>query len=231
VKLKTDAQDENLTGKVKSVIEEFQESVKSKRMRESEKYFNESGNLIKEVNYLEGYPESVMVWGYIDGNRVFKSNDIQYAKGERPAFRGIMAKAEDNAKDPNAPKDRRYSMSYKYQYNEKGQLTEKRMYQNNGELWSRNVYQFNGNQRINIDYGNDNSEWSRTVEVLDKNGDVIETYQLDENGKPDSQISYTYKYDSNENWIIKSGFENKKVKGRTVLKPYSIVHRIITYYF
>jgi hypothetical protein len=230
-KLKSDAQDNNLKGKVKSVIEYTQDAGKSKRELYSEEYYDEKGNFIKTVDYLQGYPESVTVWGYIDGDRVIKSNHIQYAEGERPPVEGIiMVMAQDNVKNPNIPKDARYDIKYTYKYNQQGQLVERGMYQNNGELWVRNVYNYKGNQREELHYDRDGSETSQTIEILDKNGNVIERHLMDADGKIGSKEINTYTFDSQGNWIVKKTFEPKKVKGKTVMKLLWTSYRTITYY-
>jgi hypothetical protein len=229
-KLKSDAQDNNLKGKVKSVIEDVQYTGKRSRERNSEVYYNESGNYLKSVSYTDGYPDSVIVWGYIDGKRVSKSNDINYAKGERPPSEGITMRAEDNLKNPNAPKDTRYSIRYEYRYNENGQLVETWIYLNNGELWSRDVNNYKGNQREELNYGQDGSEWSQTVKILDKDGNEIEENLMDEHGKVGDKTTYTYEYDAKGNWIVQKAFENQKVKGKWIPKLWHITYRTITYY-
>src|SRR4051812_33726568 len=75
-KLKSDAADKNLKGKVKSVVEYTEQPVGSGRKFFAQEYYNESGNLIKSVDFApDGFPRSVLVWGYLDGNRVNLSKD------------------------------------------------------------------------------------------------------------------------------------------------------------
>lgn len=231
-KLKSDAFDRNLKGKVKSVVEFTLEGKRKARELYSEEYYDEKGNLIKSVDYEEGHPSYVTVWGFIDGNRVLNSNAIEYKDGELPPPRGltITENAEDNALNPNAPRDNRYKIKYTYKYNQTGQLTEVWQYQNNGEVWTHRVYNYKGNQREELEYDQRGSEMSQTIEILDKDGNVIERDLMDENRKISSREINTYQFDSQGNWIVKKTFEPKKVKGKTVLKPLWTSYRTTTYY-
>lgn len=229
-KLKSDAADNNLKGKVKSVIEEIQYTDDKSMKRNSEDYYNESGNYLRTVSYTDGYPESVSVWGFIDGKRVNKSNSIKYSEGERPPSGDIIASVEDNVKNLDAPKDVRYSTSHKYRYNEQGQLVEEWHYANNGELWSRTVYTYKGNKKVEFNYGQDSSLWSQTIYILDKDGNMIERHLTGENGKVEEMEAYTYEFDAKGNWIVQKAFNKNIVKGKTILKPWFTVRRTITYY-
>ncbi|HEY0426727.1 MAG TPA: hypothetical protein VGC76_02870 [Pyrinomonadaceae bacterium] len=229
-KLKSDAQDKNLKGKIKSVIEEY--LVNGKRERNSEEYYNEAGNLIKTVSYDEGYPTDVTVWGYIDGNRVTKSNSIEYQDGERPDPRGISItmRAEDNALNPNAPRDARYDMKVIYKYDEQSRLIEEWHYQNNGEVWHHLVYKYKGNQIEELDYDQNGSEMGQTFKFLDKDGNIIEQHLMDADGKVSDDEIFKYKFDTQGNSIVENAFEKKKVKGKIVLKPLWTIYRTIAYY-
>lgn len=231
-KLKSDAQDKNLKGKVKSIIEYTQESGKTVREIYSEEYYNENGNLVKEISYDEGYPSSVTLWGYIDGNRVNTSNFITYTKKERPPSDriSITVSAEDNAINPDAPRDKRYKIKHAYKYNEQGQLIEDWQYQSNGEVWTHQVYSYKGNQREELDYDQRGSEMSQTIEILDKDGNVIERDLMDADGKIGDKEINTHEFDKEGNWIVKKTFEEKKVKGKMVRKLLWTSFRTITYY-
>lgn len=231
-KLKSDAQDNNLKGKVKSVIEYSQESGKKTREIYSEDYFNEDGNLIKNVTYDEGYPRNVTVWGYIDGHRVSKSSYITFTEKERPPSGriSITVSAEDNVKNPNAPKDTRYSIKHTYKYNEQGQLIEDWLYQNNGEVWMHTVYKFKGNQRVETNFDSNGDAMGESVEILDENGNVIERHSLDEKGKIIDKSIQTHEFDNEGNWIVEKSFEEKKVRGKIVRNLLWTSFRKITYY-
>jgi hypothetical protein len=230
-KLKSDAQDNNLKGKVKSVIQETLEAGKIKRERSSEEYYNENGNLIKEVSYLDGFPSDVTIWGYIDGKRVRKTGYVEYAEGERPPSDGIIAvmDEEQDALNPNTPRDSRYGSQLTYKYDDKGRLIEKWTYQNNGEVWSHTEYVYKDNQREVSHYGRDGARWTQGFEILDKDRNVTEQYSMSD-GKMEDNTVFTRQFDVQGNWIVEKAFEKKKVKGKTVLKPLWTTYRTITYY-
>ena len=230
-KLRSDAQDENLKGKVKSVIEDTLQAGKTKRERSSERYFNETGNLLREISYEDGYPTLVTVWGYIDGKRVSKAGYVEYAEGERPPSDDIVAvmDEEQEAINPNTPRDSRYGSQFTYKYDEKGRLIEKWTYQNNGEVWSHTKYVYTKNQREVSSYGRDGSRWTQGFEVLDKDGNIIEQFSMSD-GKIEDNTIYTYQFDAQGNWIVEKAFEKKKVKGKIVRTPLWTNYRTITYY-
>jgi hypothetical protein len=230
-KLRSDARDKNLKGKVESVIEELLESGKAKRERYSEAYYNADGNLIKEVSYTDGYPSYVTVWGYIDGNRVKKTNSVEYKEGERPPSDEMVATMDDerDALNPNMPRDFRYDSKLTYKYDDAGRLVEERTYQNNGEVRGRTEYVYKGNEREISDYGRDGSRWSHSFEILDKTGDVTEDYTRSD-GKIENNRVFTRQYDEQGNWIAEKTFEKKIVKGKSVLKLLWTTYRKITYF-
>lgn len=231
-KLKSDAQDRNLKGKIKSVIEYTQESGKPTREIYSEEYYNDNGSLVKEVVYDNGYPSDVIVWGYIDGNRVNTSNFINYTEKERPPSDRmvITVSAEDNVMNPDTPKDGRYKIKHTYKYNEQEQLIEDWQYQSNGEVWSHKVYEYKENQRKELNYDQRGAEMSQTIEILDKDGNVIEEKFVNAKGKIEDGNINTYESDSQGNWIGQKTYEQKKVKGKMVKKLLWTSSRTITYY-
>jgi hypothetical protein len=229
-KLKPDAADKNLKGKVKSVIEEMQDpNPKLKRERFSEEYYDESGNLTKEISFDEGLPDFITFWGYIDGNRVSNTGSIDFDDDQRPPPRHFSIKAtmED---DSNLPRDSRYGIKYAYKYNETGQLSEQITYQNNGKLSGRIVYNYQGNRREELHYGPDGSEWSQTIEFLNKDGNVLERDLMEKSGKIANKEINTYEFDSQGNWIVQKTLEENIVKGKKVRKPSWTSYRTITYY-
>jgi len=229
-KPKTDAQDNNLRGKVKSVIEDTQVSPKGKRERSSEQYYEERGNLVKEISFLEGCPSDVTIWGFIDGNRVNNSGYIYFDDDQRPPTRNEIIQSIDESPISNSPIDTRYSGKYIYKYNEKGQLIEKQIFSNDGQLLLRNVYNYKGNQREELNYGRDGSQWSQTVEILDKDGNVLERNLIDADGKVGDKIIHAHEFDGQGNWIIQKAVEKKVVKRNPVIKPLWVSYRTITYY-
>ncbi len=234
-RLQTDAQMENLSGKVKSVIEHSADNRHAKPLRELSKqdYYNESGNMVTSVSYDEGYPSFVTVFGYVDGMRVSRTGDIAYAEGEKPSSgrMQIIVRMEDNLRNPNAPRDSRYAIRHKYTYDAEGRLIEKQTLANSGEVGSRKTYRFEGkDRREERDFGFDGDEWSRTLEIHDAKGHVVERRMYDDTGKVSDVEVNTYTFDSQGNWIVQKTVEKKTVRGKTVFKPLWTTYRTITYY-
>ena len=232
---RTDAQDENLKGNVKSVIEHNADNRDARPARKlyKEDHYNETGNRVTTVDYHEGYPSAVTVFGYVDGMRVSRSGDIAYAKGEKPAPKYMMftGRVEDNLKNPDSPKDTRYSIRHAYKYDSRGRLIEEQTFANNSELVSRTTYTFErDDRREERNYGRDGSEWSRTLEILDPSGNVVERRMYDDKDKVSDIEVNTYEFDSQGNWIVQKTVEKRIVRGRPVLKPLWTSYRTITYY-
>jgi hypothetical protein len=228
----SDARDIGLRGKIKSVLEYTQDADSMKRIKSDEDYYDENGNQVMGVSFDDGYPVSVAVWGFLDGMRVMRSRDITYAPGEKPASDRmvITVRAEDNAKDPNAPRDRRYSMRKVHVYDAQARLTEESWYQNNGEIWTRNAYTYDGNRRMQRNYGNNGDEMSKTAYILDSAGHTIEEHMYDENDKVSDKSTMKYELDPQGNWIVQRTYEVRTVKKQKVQKLLWTSYRTITYY-
>jgi hypothetical protein len=228
----SDAHDNNLKGKVKSIIEEYQEAPNKKREKWSEEYYNEQGNLTRQVGYGFGYPNYITVWGYIDGNRVDDENQTNIGFDDDPK-QGMSIIQDATAEYKALPKDARYGTKYTYKYNSDGQLAEKTTYFNSGVKSLIETFIYTGNRRETTErheYPENHKYSAKSIQIYDKNGDLIEETQYDYEGKFMSKTSYTYELDTKGNWIVQKSFDNVKVKGKTVLKPSSITYRTITYY-
>ena len=226
----TDAGDKNLKGKVKSVAAYFIEN--SKKQVSEENYYDENGNLTIAINYDDGYPDSVTVYGYLDGMRVLRSNDVTYAPGEKPPPKEfeITQRAEDNKLNPNASADTRYQIRNVHKYDLQNRLIEEQVYQNNGEIWSRHTYSYEGNRRVERDYDNRGQEISKTTYILDQAGNAIEEDMYDEKDKVSDVNIMTRDFDHHGNWVVERTFEETTVKGKKIRKPSWTLYRTITYY-
>src|SRR5258708_26216948 len=122
-KLKSDADDEGLRGKVKIVVDENEGlsaewSIRGRNPAMTY-YYNEQGNLTKKEMYdYRGTPMGVTVYGYLDGDRVEKSNYIRYEYDPPPM-------AAPSGGGPRPKRDPRYSTKFKYKYDDDGRLAEK----------------------------------------------------------------------------------------------------------
>lgn len=228
----TDLQENGLKGRVRSVIADNQESSKKARQRESEDYYDESGNLVKAIYFHNGYPSTVGQWGWLDGQRVVNDNLIEYGSYEGPNENEItqIIGAPDVAISNPKPRDNRFSNRYEYKYDTQNRLSEKTIYQNDGSIWMREIYTYKNNIHEHSVLDEKGKLNSRRVELLDANGNVIEERAYDFNNKLEDATLYKYEFDSYGNWIVQKSFTKKSVKGKIQLKPGYITFRQISYF-
>lgn len=231
-KISNDVLDEGLKGKVKSVVHTTLYPEKIRPESYEDKYYNESGNLVKSVDYSEGYPQSVTVYGYIDKMRVTRSKDVEYAKGERLKSKAMILsiRAEDNTRDPSAPRDERYDMREIRLYDSQGRLIEKRSHQNNGEMSNKKTYEYEGNRRLERSFGFDGNQWSRAAFIVDAAGNDIEENWFDANDKISDRRLMIHEFDDKGNWIVERTYEEKTVRKKKVRKLLWTSYRKIFYY-
>lgn len=230
-RLKSDAEDEGLKGRVKTVFTESEDLsgtwAVSKRKPSSMQYFNEQGNLTKRESYdYRGNPSDITVYGYLDGERASDFNSINYEYNPPPVM--ISAPAAGQA----TPKyDPRYSYKFKYKYDEKGNLIEKVWYGNDGKLWLRYTYKYKGNQKEEMVYAEDSSLNQKYLYTLDDKGNEIEeiVYEVRDNSIRD-KYSYSYEFDAKGNWIKQTTSKWVTKDGKSRFEPYSVTYRTITYY-
>ncbi len=224
----TDAADDNLKGKVQSVIEEFAEAGKSKQ-RQSEEYYDKNRNLVKSIDYLDGLPKSVSVWGVLDGARVRNRGEISFdpdQRTENPDSKTIYM--VERAGSKSAKSDTRFSERFVYKYSVDGKLIEVAVYDNTGELSSRRTIVVAGNRVETTYFGSEGKKYAKGFEVLDRSGNVIEYWS---EGEPKSEsVHCEYKFDDRGNWIEKNEFQEKIVGRKPVRTPLGITYRTITYF-
>ncbi len=243
-KFTSDAQDQNLKGKVKTVTEDYQETFKSQREPYIETQFNEQGNFTRETTYNLGFPATIKVWGYIDGNRVSLEKETRITFDEavsqrvRPKRNFSIDEAPSEpppvfdgpANTKPLPRDERYDTKFTYKYNAENKLIEQTEYSNDGQANSVRQFTYSGNRRETLATFLNTDSKNKSLEIYDKNGDVIESSEFDDRGKLELKVTYKYELDLKGNWIIQRSFDNVKVKGKLILKPLSISYRKIIYY-
>jgi hypothetical protein len=231
-KLRSDAEDQKFKGKVKSVIIDSDYINGTKRVRSGEQYFDESGNLVKEISFFEGYPDEVTVWGYIDGWRVSKTSVVNYDPKQLPPYEYPYGRNLRRAgkKEPPGPRDIRFTNKYGYKYDNLGRIAETSTYLNNGKIAYRTVYEYKGNRMAIATY--ENKEWPVDVIVLemDSAGNEVGFVALDGAGTPHYPTKYTYEFDAAGNWIVQKQYKSDTVNGKNVLIPRMVTYRTITYY-
>lgn len=229
----TDAQDENLKGKVKKIVSESEDlsgtwSVQG-RKPSSVTYFNKKGNYIEIDLYdSQGNPFQITMYGYIDGKRVSNSKTTRY-EYDPPA---PMAMPKAKTEEPVKKSDSRFEYSFEYKYKD-GKLTEKQMVFNNGKKGLRYVSNYTDNQVEELVYTAEGELNQKYLVTLDKDGNEIEeiNYGLS-NYKfyGDRKYRYTYEFDEKGNWIKKTTSIETTENGVTSFKPSSVSYRTISYF-
>lgn len=227
-KLKSDAEDDGLKGKVKIVASENEDLsgtwAVAGRKPSSTSYYNEQGNLVKKELYdYRGNPLDITVYGYVDGDRVSSAKSIKHEYNPPPMAAPAGAQSQK--------RDRRYSSKYKYKYDEKGRLVESESYGNDGRLWMRYVYNFKDNQVEELVYASDGSLNQRYLSTLDEKGNEVERTDFEAgNGSVRNKYSYEYEFDSRGNWVKKTTKRWRTKEGQSSFVPAYVTYRTITYY-
>jgi hypothetical protein len=229
-KLKSDAEDENLKRKVKTVIKEkarFSEQGKTDEREFSEIVdFNEKGDFIKRVIFSRGTPFLITVYGYIDGVRASNSNCI----GCRRASSGSSRESKIEEKPKPDP---RYEYKYEHKYIE-GKLAEVQMFYNTGVKGMRYIYNYTKNQMEELAYTDEGELNQKYLTIFDDKGNEIKwtsfaVWQPD--GSKDNTYVYEYKsFDKFGNWTERTFSEVKIENGKETIKLIAIEYQTIKYY-
>lgn len=224
-KAKSDATDEGLKGRVKSVSVSVEETGKS-RIR-TEQYYDNVGNLTKRIYYdYQGNPSDVTVYGFLDGKRVFETVSIRYDYDPPPPKSPPGSRSE-----PIPPADERYDYSSEYKYDDSGKLIEQITYSNTGKVLSRVVYTHEGNKRERTTLDSKGQISSVTKEIADSKDNLVEVIYPARGSYGESIYSYKHeKFDSHGNWTRRTvtGKAGRYDGGQTDFQRAEI--RVITYH-
>ena len=235
---KTDVQEEFLKGHVKSVVktEEYLDGTGSVEgiKNSGDEYFDESGNIVKEVLYdYRGNPDSITVYGFIDGKRVSTSGEMMDYEYNPPPMMPPPSTASTIKPEPRKQIDTRYSQSFEYNYDDSGRLVEKRIYNNRGELSRRETYTYDGKKVTEVTTDKEGKVTFRILRVYDENDNLVEqTYFSTSQAYPDDE-KYTYKYlefDANGNWVKREERVKTAQYGGGTKELHSYEYRTIAYY-
>jgi hypothetical protein len=231
-KLKSDAEDEGLKGRIKIVFTEEQDLsgtwTVQKRKPSSTEYYNEQGNLTKTESYdYMGNLFEITVYGYIDGERASAYKEIRHEYDPPPM---MIASAPGDAKAK--PKyDPRYHYKYRYKYDDKGRYTEETLFGNDGKLWTKYVYNFKGNQKETLAYDENGQLNQKHIATLDAQGNEVEESYFDvSKNSVDEKYSYNYEFDQQGNWIKRTTSKWATKDGKQQFVPDWVTYRTITYY-
>ncbi len=229
-KEKTDAEDENLKGKVKKVVEDSEDlsvtwSVQG-RKPSSVTYFNEKGNYIEIDLYdYKGNPFQITMYGYIDGKRVSNSKTTSYEYDPPP-----MMIPKSKTEEPVKKADPRYEYSFEYKYKD-GKIIERQMIYSNGKKSLRYVSNYSGNQVGKLVYDEKDKLNQKYLYTLDQDGNEIEGISYGVlKIYPDRKYRHTYEFDTKGNWIKQITSTATTENGMTSFKPSSVTYRTITYF-
>lgn len=230
-KVKSDAEDEGLKGKIKKIVEE-REDIHEGNVQKKEishvYYFNQSGNFTQRDYYdSQGNPFQITVYGYIDGKRVSKSKTVRYEYDPPP-----MAAPKNNNNESQLKRDLRYDYGYEYQYSD-GYLAEETLILNNGNKGMRYVYNHKNNQIEKLVYTTDGELNQKYLSLLDDNGNEIEKITFDLSKAQyygNRKYRYEYEFDAKGNWIKQTGKKEVIENGVASYKIEYVKYRTITYW-
>lgn len=228
-KPKSDVQDRDLKGNVKSVLTEMafyavKNSLRKKQPRLLEE-FGREGNLLKSIEYDSfGNAFIIRVFGYVSGKRVSRNSAVSYEYD----FGGIEMSFPASAKP-----DKRFDGSYTYKY-VGDNLVEERTFFSNGILQRRAAIRYLKNKR-EVSYFDDGKKpFQQVVFTLDEKGNETEIVITEFGGMLGTEFEkFKVEYESFDekgNWTKRTvskwyGFENE---GN--YSPEYVEHRTITYY-
>jgi hypothetical protein len=188
--------------------------------------------------FHNGFPSIIKQWGWIDNMRVSDEGFIQYGSDEGPNEIQITEIMASPLSPPDTTstsvekkkRDDRYKDRYEYKYDDAGRLSEKTIYGNDGVVRTRTVFTYNKERREEVIYDERGAVSTRSVEILDASGNVVEERRYDHRRKFDGATVYKYEFDPRGNWMVSKSFEKRIVKGRTIFKPGYVTYRKISYY-
>jgi hypothetical protein len=221
-RLTTDAQDENLKGKVKKVVEEIKflsgNWVQYGRYLSEVTYFNEFGAFIRNEGYIKGEQYFINVYGYINGKRV--SKDVPVKKSPKLGSGSVSADDDDDAVESQilTEPDNRYTYSYTYKY-ENGKQIEMQMLFNTGKKGMRYTKKYSKNMVEQIAYTESGRVNVRDIITLDDFGNEIEQVSYVNSLLP-NKYRYKYVFDKQRNWI-------KQIKSKEVTEDGKIIFSTI----
>lgn len=192
----SDASDEGLRGRVKSVRTDLQSSAEAPltqaETRSSLTTYNDKGNKLRTESYdFKNNLALITVYGYLDGARVSASKFIQR---DYSLVVGIAGGGS------NKKMDTRYEHRFEFKYDDQKRLSELTDFLSNGEIMERYVYKYDGNQKEEALYTGNGKLARRYLYLLDDKGNIVERTGFDRNGTLASKTSYTYEFDSHGNW-------------------------------
>lgn len=222
IKQNSDLEDDGLKGKIKKIeylIVKHRPGERDgdRRLARIEE-FNDSGNRVVTKYVRDGVVASAIFYGYIDGERVSKSEGSSGGMGS-----GWI--------DPR-PRDQRFEYKRRYKYKD-GKLSEEVLVSNDNAVWMtyRRIYTAQAMERLVFSENGKLNQ--RYMHHFDKKGNEIgfESFDVFKDPKKVTiRARYTYgAFDVAGNWTARTQAYATTPEGE-LFEPYETIFRIITYY-
>jgi hypothetical protein len=211
-------------GKVKTIVEEVEvarsnASPAATRYRKFEHTFDAGGALTRSISYdVEGLPDRLTVYGFVDGNRVSKS--------------GYNAPQVPRAAQPGKTRDERFDTRVAEKYDPAKRVTERTFFDNDGVQFLRSIYAYRTGGVEISEYRKNGTPDSTISKLLDAKGNETESTTRYLGANP-SELHYTYKYslfDPQGNWTKREVSYERKEAGKIVSTSSYTEYRTIMYW-
>ena len=228
----TDAEDENLKGKVKKIVDESEDlsgtwSVQGRKLS-SVTYFNDKGNYIERDSYdSQGNAFQITMYGYIDGKRVSNSKVARREYDPPP-----MAVPKAQIGESIRKTDPRYEYSFEYKY-KNGKLAEEQMVYSNGKKGLRYVSNYTEHQVEKLVFTPEGELNQKYLYTFDKGGNEVAQISFGLSNYKfygDRKYRSTYEFDGKGNWTKRVNSTETTENGIASFRPSSVNYRTITYF-
>jgi hypothetical protein len=199
----SDVFQQGLNGKVKSiqVVNEKGDPAAVRRVLVEKAEFDSDGKLLRKYNFqsTDGRPETVTVYGCIDGKRVSKTGDVPY----EDRFTGY------GPPPPGAkPRDPRYSTAYEIRLDPQRRISEQLTFGSDTFAYTTSKYEYTqGRVEIVATDNLDKRVSKRTTQIFDKKGHLTSMISRSFGSRGDEWRN-TYRVltrDAKGNWTKRSG--------------------------
>jgi hypothetical protein len=231
-KERSDAEDDDLKGKIKTLTEESEDLTggpwsKYGRHFNSITDYDTRGDRLKAVSFTgDGAAWHVTVYGYIDGARVIKLASVQ-PNPNRWTIVGEKPRVPPHAPDP------RFDSKWLYKYTN-GKLIGMEIIENDGLPGMRYVYNHVKGRREEIAYDHNGEINQKYHYILDEKGNEIEriafSVRPQDSGKDTRYPVTTISFDAAGNWTERTISKLVTENGKQVVKPMYREYRTITYW-
>ncbi|MEO7539472.1 MAG: hypothetical protein ABIV21_05565 [Pyrinomonadaceae bacterium] len=218
-----------LKGAVRRIRDTYRPVTDEKSQIVQEMHFDQNGALLKEISFLEGFPDIITAWGWLDGKRVNIQSAVNYPDREGPQTgRTVIVSgylpAYDTGKAP------RFGNRIESELDENRRPLIRRRYSNIGVLIYSDRFSYSGKVREIKTTDSSNGFLGAIRETLDGQNHVTEKQIVSDNGIVFESQQFEYVLDEQKNWVEKKIF-NKMGRGKATKKRLiGTYYRNIVYY-